>query len=142
MGLLQFLYSTNSLPCGTRRLDEQGSRGPKIEYETFILEGINKCEPISEWQRWREHPSAKAPDVLTMIRFELSFDFCSFLTHNNLVPVSFRRVCLLCDVWEQIQYVQMGRVQHFALSVRRESPRDLLDDVLRQFEGLNDDELR
>lgn len=140
VGLLQFLYSANSLPCHTKRLDEQGARGPKVEYDNFILEGINKCEPISEWQRWREHPSAKVPDVLAIDRFGLTADFCSFLTHNNLVPVSFRRVCLLCDIWEQIQ-LEMGRVIPLQIEVRRD-PTGLVEDVLSKFEGLSDSQLR
>lgn len=140
IGLLQFLYSANALPCNTKRVDEQGSRGPKIEYDNFILEGINKCEPISEWQRWREHPSAKVPDVLEVHEFRLTADFCSFLTHNNLVPVSFRRVCLLCDIWEQIQ-LEMGRVIPLQIEVKRE-PGLLLQDVLTSFEGLSDSQLR
>ncbi|CAK0872569.1 unnamed protein product [Prorocentrum cordatum] len=61
VGWLQFLYSANSLPCETHKLDEQGTRGPKVEYERFILEGINKCEPISEFKRWQHHQSAKVP---------------------------------------------------------------------------------
>lgn len=141
MGWLQFLYSANSLPCNTKRLDEQGSRGPKVEYERFILEGINKCEPLSEFQRWRKHPSAKVPDVLTVELFELTADFCSFLTHSNLVPVSFRRVCLLCDVWEQIQALQVGRIQALQLEVPRE-PGPLLDVVLQRYQGLGDGDLR
>jgi len=141
MGWLQFLYSTNALPCSTKRLDEQGSRGPKVEYERFILEGINKCEPLSEFQRWRKHPSAKVPDVLAVEAFKLTADFCSFLTHSNLVPVSFRRVCLLCDVWEQIQQVQSGRIQALQLEVPRE-PGPLRDEVLARFQGLGDSELR
>lgn len=140
MGLLQFLYSANSLPCSTKRLDEQESRGPKIEYDNFILEGINKCEPISEWSRWRDHPSAQVPQVLDIEKFNLTADFCSFLTHNNLVPVSFRRVCLLCDIWEQIQ-LEMGRVVPLQIEVRR-SPRLLLENVLANFQGLSDSELR
>merc|ERR1719230_2044007 len=140
MGLLQFLYAANTLPCSRKRLDEHGARGPKIEYDHFILEGINKCEPISEWQRWREHPSAKVPDVLSIDNFSLTADFCSFLTHNNLVPVSFRRVCLLCDVWEQIQ-LQMGRVVPLQMEVRRE-PAALLQDVLTHFDGLSEGQLR
>mmetsp|Transcript_141981 Transcript_141981/g.441457 ORF Transcript_141981/g.441457 Transcript_141981/m.441457 type:complete len:777 (-) Transcript_141981:134-2464(-) len=140
VGLLQFLYSANSLPCHTKRFDDPGARGPKVEYDNFILEGINKCEPISEWQRWREHPSAKVPDVLAVDSFGLTADFCSFLTHNNLVPVSFRRVCLLCDIWEQIQ-LEMGRVVPLQLEVRRE-PMGLLEDVSSKFEGLSDSQLR
>lgn len=140
MGFLQFLYSTNALPCNTKRLDEQGARGPKIEYDNFILDGINKCEPISEWQRWREHPSAKVPDVLDVESFRIESDFCSFLTHNNLVPVSFRRVCLLCDIWEQIQ-LEMGRVIPLQIEVHRE-PAALLEDVLARFKGLSDSQLR
>jgi len=142
MAFLQFLYSANSLPCKTRRLDEQGSRGPKIEYGKFILEGINKCEPISEWHRWRKHPAAKVPDVLTMENFQLTPEFCSFLTHNNLVPVSFRRVCLLCDVWEQIQpEPESHRVIPLQIEVRRE-PVALLEDVLISFGGLTESQLR
>mmetsp|Transcript_76076 Transcript_76076/g.211493 ORF Transcript_76076/g.211493 Transcript_76076/m.211493 type:complete len:814 (-) Transcript_76076:137-2578(-) len=140
IGLLQFLYSANALPCSTKRFDEHGARGPKIEYDNFILEGINKCEPISEWQRWREHPSAQVPDVLAIDEFRLTADFCSFLTHNNLVPVSFRRVCLLCDIWEQIQ-LEMGRVIPLQIEVHRE-PASLLQDVLASFDGLNDSQLR
>lgn len=140
MGLLQFLYSTNALPCTMKRVDEQGSRGPRIDYDHFILEGINKCEPISEWQRWREHPSARVPDVLSVETFNLTVDFCSFLTHNNLVPVSFRRVCLLCDVWEQIQ-LEMGRVIALQIEVQRE-PKGLLEDVLNQYREKSDNELR
>jgi hypothetical protein len=140
VGLLQFLYSANSLPCSTKRLDEHGHRGPKLEYEKFILEGINKCEPLSEWNRWRKHPSAKVPDMVALENFRLTPDFCSFLTHNNLVPVSFRRVCLLCDVWEQIQS-SMGRVTPLQLEVRRE-PDKLLEDVLRVFRSLSNEELR
>mmetsp|Transcript_125981 Transcript_125981/g.368072 ORF Transcript_125981/g.368072 Transcript_125981/m.368072 type:complete len:823 (-) Transcript_125981:162-2630(-) len=141
MGWLQFLYSANALPCSTKRLDEQGARGPKVEYERFILEGINKCEPLSEFQRWRKHPSAKVPDVLAVEAFELTADFCSFLTHSNLVPVSFRRVCLLCDVWDQIQALQVGRIQALQLEVPRE-PVALLDVVLQKFQGLEEPDLR
>jgi ubiquitin-protein ligase E3 A len=140
IGLLQFLYASNALPCGIKRLDEHGARGPKLEYDSFILEGINKCEPISEWQRWREHPSAKVPQVLDIENFELTADFCSFLTHNNLVPVSFRRVCLLCDIWEQI-HLEMGRVVPLSIEVRR-GPAQLLQDVLTNFDGLSASQLR
>lgn len=142
MGWLQFLYSTNALPCHVKRLDEQGARGPKVDYERFILDGINKCEPLSEFQRWRNHPSAKVPDVLAVEAFELTADFCSFLTHSNLVPVSFRRVCLLCDVWEQIQAaVQAGRLVPLQLEVPRE-PAALLEEVVARFRGLDDAALR
>jgi len=140
IGLLQFLYAANALPCGMRRVDEHSSRGPKLEYENFILEGINKCEPVSEWHRWQKHPNAQMPEVLAVARFRLTPDFCSFLTHNNFVPVSFRRVCLLCDVWEQVQ-LRMGRVVPLQIQVRRE-PLALLEDVLRAFEGLDSGELR
>mmetsp|Transcript_3574 Transcript_3574/g.8967 ORF Transcript_3574/g.8967 Transcript_3574/m.8967 type:complete len:783 (+) Transcript_3574:51-2399(+) len=140
MGLLQFLYAANSLPCHTRRIDEEAPRGPKIPYEHFIVEGINKCEAISEWQRWREHPSAQVPDVLSVDKFELTADFCSFLTHTNLVPVSFRRVCLLCDVWEQIQ-IPGDRIFPLHLEVRRK-PAELLADVMTKFSGLGERELR
>jgi len=139
VGWLQFLYSANRLPCTIKRLDEQEARGPKVEYERFVLEGINKCEPLSEFQRWRKHPSAKVPDVLAVEAFELSADFCSFLTHSNLVPVSFRRVCLLCDVWEQIQ--ALGRIVPLQIEVPRE-PAALLEEVLARFQGLGDGELR
>jgi len=145
VGLLQFLYSANALPCQTKIVDGSAdSRGPKVEYTSFILDGINKCEPISEWQRWREHPSAKVPDMLAISRFEVTVDFCSFLTHNNLVPVSFRRVCLLCDIWEQIQMevvTGMGRVVPLQIEVRRDPPR-LLEDLLSNFGGMSDGQLR
>eukprot|EP00927_Polykrikos_kofoidii_P014374 TRINITY_DN16295_c0_g2_i1.p1 TRINITY_DN16295_c0_g2~~TRINITY_DN16295_c0_g2_i1.p1 ORF type:complete len:861 (-),score=128.65 TRINITY_DN16295_c0_g2_i1:454-3036(-) len=140
IGLLQFLYSANSLPCKIQRVDEQGLRWPKLEYDNFILEGINKCEPISEWQRWREHPSATVPDVLDIDEFRLTADFCSFLTHNNLVPVGFRRVCLLWDIWEQIQ-PEVGRVIPLEIVVKRE-PALLLQGVLSAFEGLSESQLR
>lgn len=145
VGFLQFLYACNTLPCSERRITDEdapaiASRGPRIDYEAFVMEGINKCEPISEWQRWREHPSAQVPDVLRADCFQLSEDFCSFLTHNNLVPVSFRRVCLLCDVWEQIQ-LQKGKVVPLHVEVRRE-PKEMLEDILTAFAGLSDDELR
>lgn len=141
VGLLQFLYSANALPCSTRRLDEAEARGPKVEYERFILEGINKCEPLSEFQRWRQHPAARVPNVLQVEEFRLSADFCSFLTHSNLVPVSFRRVCLLCDVWEQIETLQTGRIQTLHIEVPRD-PRQLVEKVLETFAGLEDRELR
>jgi len=142
VGWLQFLYSANSLPCKTRRLDETGTRGPKVEYDRFILEGINKCEPLSEFQRWRTHESAKVPDMLTVETFGLTADFCSFLTHSNLVPVSFRRVCLLCDVWDQIQEAQQGRISPLQLEVPREPPMALLREVLSAFRDLDDRALR
>eukprot|EP00403_Amphidinium_massartii_P040113 CAMPEP_0178440842 /NCGR_PEP_ID=MMETSP0689_2-20121128/37057_1 /TAXON_ID=160604 /ORGANISM="Amphidinium massartii, Strain CS-259" /LENGTH=804 /DNA_ID=CAMNT_0020063769 /DNA_START=187 /DNA_END=2597 /DNA_ORIENTATION=+ len=140
VAFLQFLYAANSLLCDTRRLDEEASRSPKIEYENFIVEGINKCEAISEWQRWQKHPSAQVPDVLSVETFEPTADFCSFLTHTNLVPVSFRRVCLLCDVWEQIQ-IPGDRLFPLHLEVRRR-PSELLSDVMTKFSGLGEKELR
>lgn len=141
MGLLQFLYGINSLPCSTLRIDEENTRGPKIEYDNFILEGINKCEPISEWQRWKKNPSARVPDVLAAdFDFVLTADFCSFLTHSNLVPIGFRRVCLLCDVWEQV-HIHMVRMLPLQLEVQR-APAKMLADILACFRGLNDVELR
>lgn len=129
VGWLQFLYNTNELPCKTRRLEEQSSRGPKIDYERFILEGINKCEPLSEFQRWRKHPSAKVPNVVDIRRFRITDHFCSFLTHSNLVPMNFRRVCLLCDVWEQMQN---GHIVPLQLEVPRE-PKRLIQAVVERF---------
>ncbi|CAJ1359925.1 unnamed protein product [Effrenium voratum] len=129
VGWLQFLYKANELPCKTRRLEEQSSRGPKVDYDRFILEGINKCEPLSEFQRWRKHPSAKVPNVLDILHFQLSDDFCSFLTHSNLVPLNFRRVCLLCDVWE---HMQNGRIVPLHLEVPRE-PKSLVQAVVERF---------
>ncbi|CAE7332877.1 Herc4 [Symbiodinium natans] len=138
VGWLQFLYSTNELPCKTRRLEEQSSRGPKVDYERFVLDGINKCEPLSEFQRWRKHPSATVPKVLDVRSFKITNDFCSFLTHSNLVPVNFRRVCLLCDVWEQMQ----GRIVPLHLEVPRE-PQRLVHAVMERFcESLKDADLR
>jgi len=148
VGWLQFLYSANALVCGTLRLDEQASRGPKVEYERFILEGINKCEPLSEFKRWQKHPSAKVPDMLSVGKFRLTRDFCSFLTHSNLVPVSFRRVCLLCEIWEHIQQeaernrpAGLERVQPLHLEVPRD-PQVLLEVLLATFDGLTDAQLR
>eukprot|EP00931_Biecheleriopsis_adriatica_P087235 TRINITY_DN61732_c0_g1_i1.p1 TRINITY_DN61732_c0_g1~~TRINITY_DN61732_c0_g1_i1.p1 ORF type:complete len:811 (-),score=148.94 TRINITY_DN61732_c0_g1_i1:50-2482(-) len=141
IGWLQFLYSTNALPCKTKRLEEQSSRGPKVPYERFILDGINKCEPLSEFQRWRKHPSAKVPNVLDMRRFELTADFCSFLTHSNVVPVSFRRVCLLLDIWEQMQAQNDGRITPLQLEVPRQ-PDGLMNAVLDRFGQCTGDELR
>ncbi|CAK0815492.1 unnamed protein product [Prorocentrum cordatum] len=140
VGLLQFLYSANTLSCSSSGIDGDEPRGPKVDHDLFILEGINKCEPFSEWHRWREHPSAKVPDVLAIDFFSLSTDFCSFLTHNNLVPVSFLRVCLLADVWEQLQ-VGMSRLAPLQIEVRRD-PAHLLEDVLRNFEDKSDSQLR
>lgn len=132
VGWLQFLYRANSLPCQIKKVEEQGSRGPKVPHERFILDGINKCEPSSEFQRWRNHPGAKVPDVLRVRRFELSADFCSFLTHTNLVPVSFRRVCLLCDVWQEMHTLQNGRIVPLLLEVPRE-PHGLMGAVIDCF---------
>ena len=129
VGWLQFLYNTNELPCKTRRLEEQSSRGPKVDYERFVLEGINKCEPLSEFQRWRKHPSAKVPNVVEIRRFQVTDHFCSFLTHSNLVPMNFRRVCLLCDVWEQMQ---TGHIMPLHLEVPRE-PTLLIQAVVERF---------
>jgi len=139
VGWLQFLYSVNSLPCNTRRLDEQGTRGPKVAYERFILEGLNKCEPLSEFHRWRQHQNAKVPDVLTIEPFTLEEDFCSFLTHSNLVPVNFRRVCLICDVWELIN--QTGDTNPLQLEVPRE-PHKLLERLKAALQDKLDAELR
>lgn len=130
VGWLQFLYNTNELPCKTRRLEEQSSRGPKVDYERFVLEGINKCEPLSEFQRWRTHPSAKVPNVVEIRRFRVTDHFCSFLTHSNLVPMNFRRVCLLCDVWEQMQ--ASGHILPLHLEVPRE-PKRLIQAVVDRF---------
>lgn len=144
IGLLQFLYSANSLPCSTSMVDGQGGRGPRVDYTCFILEGINKCEPISEWQRWRAHPSAQVPDLLSVEKFELTVDFCSFLTHSNLVPISFRRVCLLCDMWDEIQRdnsSNLHRVVPLRIDVRRE-PLNLLDDVISIFGKTPERDLR
>eukprot|EP00927_Polykrikos_kofoidii_P014373 TRINITY_DN16295_c0_g1_i1.p1 TRINITY_DN16295_c0_g1~~TRINITY_DN16295_c0_g1_i1.p1 ORF type:complete len:860 (-),score=126.67 TRINITY_DN16295_c0_g1_i1:454-3033(-) len=140
IGLLQFLYSANALPCKTKRFDEQGSKGPKLEYDNFILEGINKCEPTSEWQRWRKHQSKKLPDVLGIPEFRLTADFCCFLTHTNLVPVSFRRMCLLCDV-RGLTRPGIGRVIPLEIKVNRE-PKLLLQNVLSRFDNLSESELR
>lgn len=145
MGWLQFLYSANALPCSTRLLDEESTRGPKVDYEHFILEGVNKCNPQSEFHRWLKHPSAKVPDVLAVENFELTADFCSFLTHSNLVPVGFRRVCLLCDVWDRIQQQQqvgpVGVVTPLLVEVPRDA-RGLLERVQARFRGLTDSELQ
>ncbi|CAE7319413.1 unnamed protein product [Symbiodinium necroappetens] len=142
VGWLQFLYSTNELPCKTRRLEEQSSRGPKVDYELFVLDGINKCEPLSEFQRWRKHPGATVPKVLDVRRFKITNDFCSFLTHSNLVPVNFRRVCLLCDVWEQMQ--ALVTKQPWTNHARfRLLPQRLVHAVIERFcESLKDADLR
>jgi len=127
--LLQFLYAVNSLP---------GRH--KVDVDAFVLEGINKCEPQSEWNRWRAHPKARVPDLLSVDPVKLTGDFCSFLTHSNLVPVSFRRFCLLCDVREPLSSPSI-QVRALRIEVRRD-PAQLLNDVLHKFGSVTEVDLR
>lgn len=127
IGLLQFLYACNELPR-ERVLDGHGMRGPRIDCQCFILEGINKCKPDVEWKQWLKHPLTRAVDVLRAESFGMTRSFRSLVAHSNLLPISFRRRCLLVDVWGQMDEDRSA----LQLRVERE-PAALVDAVTQAF---------
>lgn len=131
IGLLQFLYECSGLLQSEQVLDSQEVRGHKIPVERFILEGINKCNPAIEWEQW-EH-SGGASSILNVLHastFQCSSSFRSLAAHNNLLPISFRRKCVIIDINQQMRKV--GRVQPLRLEVEREQST-LIDKICTAF---------
>mmetsp|Transcript_41618 Transcript_41618/g.114743 ORF Transcript_41618/g.114743 Transcript_41618/m.114743 type:complete len:782 (+) Transcript_41618:58-2403(+) len=133
LALLQFLYACNSRRRGPV-VDGAEILGPRIACEEFVLEGINKCKPAVEWERWlRHHGSSTVIDILNAECFLTSDAFRSLIAHNNVLPISFRRHCLLADLWSQMEGQRtQGHLQPIQLDVDRE-PQALVKDVVGVF---------
>jgi len=141
VALLQLLYAANVADAALPRVDEPGVRGPRVPLQLFILEGIDKCCPESELQRWWRHPIVEGKAAVCADSVELTPEFCSFLNHASFVPVSFRRQCLIYDACfanlREAAATGPNRAPMMRLSVRRD-PAGLREDVLLAFSGLND----
>lgn len=122
VGLLEFLYACNGL-SDRQLLDGHGTRGPRVLYQDFILQGIDKCKPAVEWQKWCQHSQAEALDVLRAPEVRVSPPFRTLVAHSHFLPISFRRQCLLHDLWGQIRLGSAGLPPPLRLRVEREPAR-------------------
>jgi len=135
VGLLQVLYTCNWLQQGSMLLDEPGTRKPgRISCQEFILEGINRCKYDVEWIQWLNHPSTQVPNLITVPTFQITAGFRSLVVHNNLLPISFRRLCLIFDIRERMSRNRVlgRRMAPLVLQVHRE-PSLLIEDVITAF---------
>mmetsp|Transcript_30890 Transcript_30890/g.71755 ORF Transcript_30890/g.71755 Transcript_30890/m.71755 type:complete len:652 (+) Transcript_30890:397-2352(+) len=139
IGLLQFLYECSGLLQAERVLDGQEARGHKIPVECFILEGINKCNPATEWDQWESLGGvALTSDVLRAPAFQCSRSFRSLAAHNNLLPISFRRQCLVIDIRHQTSKAMSGNsMEPLVLEVEREE-EVLIENVCNAFAQLGE----
>eukprot|EP00931_Biecheleriopsis_adriatica_P089341 TRINITY_DN63495_c0_g1_i1.p1 TRINITY_DN63495_c0_g1~~TRINITY_DN63495_c0_g1_i1.p1 ORF type:complete len:816 (-),score=131.53 TRINITY_DN63495_c0_g1_i1:5-2338(-) len=127
IGLLQILFAANQKPMTQTRLGVF-SEGPRMPEDNFILRGIDKCECISDHQRWTrlraegvEHMHDR---VIQACPFTITSQFTCFLAHSNLVPFAFRRQSVMFDVCSK-QFEVMKR----RFTVNRE-PALLLKDLM------------
>lgn len=137
IALLQFLYECSGLLQQEQMLDGHEARGHKIAIERFILDGINKCSPQVEWAQWeRTSGTVLGIDVLRTPRFQCSTTFRSLVVHNNLLPISFRRQCLVTDIIKQINAMARAGGPDFdawlVLEVDRE-PTSMIESICRVF---------
>lgn len=136
VGLLQLLWSANMLAAKENRFGELAKRDPKVPRECFVLRGIDKCEANSDWDRWSKHQSKEPVDVVKMEPFVPTGVFACFLTHSNLVPLRFRRQCLLCDV-QQAWPNKPPSIRTRKIQVRRE-PHALFEDLVESLNNRED----
>lgn len=138
IGLLQFLYECSGLCQQEKVLDSHEERGHKIPVEKFILEGINKCNPRVEWDQWEiSGGSNSIVNVLRAPKFQCSSSFRSLAVHNNLLPISFRRACVIIDIQKQMHKV--GSIEALRIEVERE-PHALIDNVCNVFSEASSEE--
>jgi hypothetical protein len=104
IGLLQILYAANIMAKRSSKLSSSSSSGYKVDLEKFAIGGIDKCDARGEYHRWCDIPSDGSSgstwhSVMTADSFRVTGAMASFLTHSNLVPISFRQRCLKHDVF-------------------------------------------
>eukprot|EP00747_Dinoflagellata_sp_TGD_P111380 gnl/TRDRNA2_/TRDRNA2_171212_c0_seq1.p1 gnl/TRDRNA2_/TRDRNA2_171212_c0~~gnl/TRDRNA2_/TRDRNA2_171212_c0_seq1.p1 ORF type:complete len:853 (+),score=143.09 gnl/TRDRNA2_/TRDRNA2_171212_c0_seq1:44-2560(+) len=134
VGMLQLLYEANQLPANECRFGEVAPRGPRIPHSRFSLGGIDKCDALAELERWRNANSlAVKLNVGEAVReseqLKVDEGFATFLSHSNLVPVSFRQRCLQQDVRDSAPSKKGWRDRK--IEVHRE-PKQLLPDVVKE----------
>eukprot|EP00929_Paragymnodinium_shiwhaense_P119102 TRINITY_DN90993_c0_g1_i1.p1 TRINITY_DN90993_c0_g1~~TRINITY_DN90993_c0_g1_i1.p1 ORF type:complete len:833 (-),score=236.68 TRINITY_DN90993_c0_g1_i1:22-2520(-) len=135
MGLLQFLYACNNL--WQKPVVDEGHevRGPKIDPKDFVLGGIDKCKPEVEWRRWHSQHGHNTVtfDILNTDSLLICDGFRSLIAHNNVLPISFRRQCLLVDLWLQMHdQNNSGNLRPIVLEVDRD-PAALIDSACEAF---------
>jgi hypothetical protein len=94
IGFLQVLYCANTLTASSV------SMGSRVQPEKFAVRGIDKCDALVEYSRWCAESSSLVThaQALKVSPLCITAGFASFLTHSNLVPISFRQRCLQHDV--------------------------------------------
>lgn len=134
VGLLEFLYECSGLMEGNKVLDGYEARGHKIPIEGFVLEGINKCNSYIEWKRWEsENRPVLSWDVLRATEFQCSSSFRLLVAHNNVLPITFRRQCLVADINDQILKIAADRaVRPLAIEVDRDK-NAIIKDICKVF---------
>jgi hypothetical protein len=137
IALLQFLYECSGLQQQEQVFDSHETRGHRIPTGRFILEGINRCSPQVEWTQWETSDrSTPLPDVLRDDTFSCSSVFRLLVAHNNLLPICFRRQCMLSDIHTRWFGNNGGggpiAAHYLKLEVRRE-PDALVEDLCREY---------
>lgn len=143
VALVQLLYQANILDAAEPRVDEAGVKGPRMALEAFTLEAIDKCDDISEFNRWKEYQDEDITEMIMRGDLDLTPAFCAFLSHSSLVPITFRRRCLIQDAFYSNLMRTTDAPEPSALPTRlslnvRRGVAELRDDVLRGLEGVTD----
>ena len=101
VGLLQFLYASNTL---RKELPDcvqcEGEQRPSVSALSFVPEAINQCRPEVEWEHWsRRRETGALPNILASQNFTTeSQEFRCLAAHANILPINFRRSCVVQDV--------------------------------------------
>ena len=103
IGLLQFLYASNALRKELT-LDCQGEYRLAVNTLSFVPEAINQCRPEVELEHWlRRRTTHALPSILRSGTFTTtSPGFRCLAAHPNLLPINFRRSCVVLDVRQGI----------------------------------------
>jgi hypothetical protein len=134
VGFLQVLYTAN--------MDSsRGHAEPRVALNKFAIRGIDKCDAQGEFERWceisKDGSESSARCVLTADSFEVTESTATFLTHSNLVPISFRQRCLHHDVYSSAMLIQPGYSPKEPAPMRlKRAPREasqLLQCVVKAF---------
>ena len=97
IGLLQFLYASNLLR--KEDLDTEGNHRPAVSALSFVPEAINQCRPEVEWSRREANATHALPDILRSEDFTTaSPEFRCLAAHTNILPINFRRSCVVLDI--------------------------------------------
>jgi len=133
VGLLQFLYHCNTMTPSTA-LSEECEALYRIPLQEFVMEGINRCRPDKEWRKWKQQQLSKRCELdMRMVEsFHAEFGFRSLVAHSNLLPISFRRHCVLEDV-RFLMRDQRKLLKPLVFQVDRCSPTELISEVVAAF---------